>query len=649
MRKIVTTFLVLVGFLQAYSQNVQWASSVMETSSERSLDYQKDFALGKPGIIIEGSSDPVFWSPSGDNTKEYIKVGFETPLVTKQVIISETMNAGSISEIYGYDASGREYLLRKYAVAPVGNGKKLTAATMPSGSSFEVAAIKVVLDGTKVSGQKGIDGIGISNAAKINTELQKLAATVNTEDYHEINPILSPDGNRIFFSRRNHPDNIGGVTDRVDIWYADRQGDSWGEAVNMGEPINNAGFNFIADVTTDGEEVILGNVYGKKGNMKFGVSKGTKMDDGTYGEPVKLDIINFHNYDEEFNFTIAENKEIMIISADMDETQGGRDLYVSFLKDKEKNQWTYPVNLDSVVNSDGDEVTPYLSQDNTTLYFTSNGHDGYGEGDVYVTTRLDDTWTNWSEPENLGPFVNNNHENGYFILPEWSDYAFLAIGEDGVNADIYTMNPIVEDDPAMVEIKGRLLSNCDQSKPIGGTVTFSADGLTYTATADENTGAYTVLVESGHNYSISASSDGHKAFSETHNVEMSEVFKSVDKDICLEPEIIILSTTKILFDFDRATLRPASREELDRTYEYLQEAQVSYIVIAGHTDATGPEAYNMMLSERRAKAVVDYLVSKGFSADKIRAEWYGETQPVDTNDTRQGRQNNRRTEVTIYR
>jgi outer membrane protein OmpA-like peptidoglycan-associated protein len=294
-------------------------------------------------------------------------------------------------------------------------------------------------------------------------------------------------------------------------------------------------------------------------------------------------------------------------------------------------------------------VTPYLSQDNTTLYFTSNGHDGYGEGDVYVTTRLDDSWTNWSEPENLGPFVNNNHENGYFILPEWSDYAFLAIGEDGVNADIYTMKPEVEDDPAMVEIKGRLLSNCDQSKPIGGTVTFSADGLTYTATADENTGAYSVLVESGHNYSISASSDGHKPFSETHNVEMSEVFKSVDKDICLEPEIIILSTTKILFDFDRATLRPASREELDRTYEYLQEAQVSYIVIAGHTDATGPEDYNLSLSERRAKAVVDYLVSKGFSADKIRAEWYGETQPVDTNDTRQGRQNNRRTEVTIFR
>ena len=183
MRKIATTFLVLVGFLQAYAQNVQWASSVMEASSERSLDYQKDFALGKPGIIIEGSSDPVFWSPSGDNTKEYIKVGFETPLVTKQVIISETMNAGSISEIYGYDASGKEYILRKYAVAPLGDGKKLTAATMPSGSSFEVAAIRVVLDGTKVNGQKGIDGIGIGNSAKINTELKKLAVKKNQQEF----------------------------------------------------------------------------------------------------------------------------------------------------------------------------------------------------------------------------------------------------------------------------------------------------------------------------------------------------------------------------------------------------------------------------------------------------------------------------------
>ena len=211
------------------------------------------------------------------------------------------------------------------------------------------------------------------------------------------------------------------------------------------------------------------------------------------------------------------------------------------------------------------------------------------------------------------------------------------------------MRPEVAEDIAMVEVKGRVLSNCDASKPLGATVTLTANGKTYTTQSDANTGAYSVLVESGHNYTISTNAEGHKAFSESLNIEASEVFKEVNKDLCPEPEIIILSTTKILFDFDRATLRPASREELDRTYEYLQEANVSYIIIAGHTDSTGPEVYNMGLSERRAKAVVDYLISKGFSADKIRPEWYGETKPVDTNDTREGRQNNRRTEITIYR
>ncbi len=648
MRKIATTFLVLMGFLQAYSQNVQWASTVMEASSERSLDFQKDYALGKPGMIPDGNTGPVFWSPAGDNSKEFIKVGFETPLVVKQVIISETMNGGSISEIYGYDANGREYPLRKYN-AMSQNGKKMTAATMPSGSSFEVSAIKVVLDGTKVSGQKGIDGIGITNTAKISYAPKMLGTGVNTTDYHEINPILTPDGNRLYFSRRNHPENIGGVTDRVDIWYADRQGDDWGQAVNIGEPMNNPGFNFIADVTVDGEEVILGNVYGKKGNMKFGVSKGVKSEDGTYGEPTKLDIINFHNYDDEFNFTISKNKETMIISSDMDETEGGRDLYVSFLKNRDKGEWTYPLNLGNVLNTEGDELTPYLAQDNVTLFFTSTGHEGYGNGDIFKTTRLDDTWTNWSEPENLGPFVNNHQENAYYIQPEWSEYGFLAIGEDGVNADIYTLRPEVAPDAAMVEVKGRVLSNCDASKPIGATVTLTANGKTYTTQSDANTGAYSFLVESGHNYTISTNAEGHKAFSESLNIEASEVFKEINKDLCPEPEIIILSTTKILFDFDRATLRPASRTELDRTYEYLQEANVSYIIIAGHTDSTGPEVYNMGLSERRAKAVVDYLIGKGFSADKIRPEWYGETKPVDTNDTREGRQNNRRTEITIYR
>jgi outer membrane protein OmpA-like peptidoglycan-associated protein len=648
MRKIATTFLVLVGFLQAYSQNIQWANSVIEVSSERSMAYQKEFALGKPGIIIEGN-EPAFWSPSGDSSKEFIKVGFETPLVAKQIIISETMNGGSISEVYGYDASGKEFLLRKYNATSTGSGKKLTAATMPSGTAFQVAAVKIVLDGTKVSGQKGIDGIGITTSPAISYSPVKLGEGVNTGDYHEINPILSPDGNRLFFSRRNHPDNVGGVTDRVDIWYSDRQGDSWGQAVNMGAPLNNPGFNFIADVSADGEEVILGNVYGKKDNMKFGVSKGTKNDDGSYGNPVRLDIINFHNYDAEFNFTLSKNKEIMIISADMDETEGGRDLYVSFVKNRDKNQWTYPTNLGNVINTAGQEVSPYLAQDNVTLYFTSTGHDGYGAGDVFMSKRLDDTWTNWSEPVNLGPFVNNNQENAYFVKPEWSQFGFFAIGEDGTNADIYTIRPEVAPDNAMVEIKGRLLSGCDTSKPLGATITITGGGKTYTVQADAQTGAYSVLVESGHNYTATVKAEGHKELSESINVEKSEVFKSIDKNLCPEPEIIILSTTKILFDFDRATLRPASRTELDRTYEYLREAQVSYIVIAGHTDSIGTEEYNMGLSERRAKAVVDYLVNKGFSRDKIRAEWFGESKPVDTNATREGRQNNRRTEITIYR
>jgi OOP family OmpA-OmpF porin len=647
MRKIATTFLVLMGFLQAFAQNVQWASTVMEASSERSLDYQKDYALGKPGSIPEGKTEPAFWSPSGDNSVEFIKVGFETPLVVKQIIISQTMGAGAISEIYGYDANGREYALRKYAVKAWEDGKGLIAATMPSGTSFEVAAVKVVLDGTKVSGQKGIDAIGITNSAKISTTAKKLGPNVNTPDYHEINPILTPDGNRLYFSRRNHPDNVGGVTDRVDIWYSERQGDDWSPAQNVGEPLNNAGFNFIADVSVDGEEVILGNVYANKGKMKFGVSKGVKVDGG-YGEPTKLDIINFHNYDAEFNFTLSKNKEIMIISADMDETEGKRDLYVSFLKDRNKNTWTYPLNMGNVLNTEGNEVSPYLSQDNVTLYFTSDGMDGYGNGDVYVSKRLDDTWTNWSAPENLGPFVNNGDENAYFILPEWSEYAFFAIGENGVNADIYTMKPEIVKDPAMVKIHGKLLSNCDPNKGVPGTVTLVANGKTYTATANDN-GEYSVLVESGHNYNVTGKADGHKDKTEALNVEFSEIYKEVKKDICVEPDVVILSTTKILFDFDRSTLRPASRAELDRTYEYLMEAQVSYIIIAAHTDNIGTDEYNMGLSQRRATAVVDYLKAKGFPADKIRAEWYGESKPVDTNATRDGRQNNRRAEITIYR
>lgn len=228
-------------------------------------------------------------------------------------------------------------------------------------------------------------------------------------------PLISPDGRTLYFYRDKSAENIGS-SETTDIWSSTLSPDgTWGPAVNLGKPVNNAGNNFPCSITPDGNILVVGNVYNRDGTMTSGVSWSRRTPTG-WSFPVKLSITGYKNISRGNSFYLCNDGKTLLLSIqDPGDTFGGRDLYVSFLVGDRK--WTRPRNLGSGVNTPKSELTPFLASDGVSLYFASDGlPGGYGGCDIWVSRKLDGTWTNWSVPENLGPEINTpGEERGYTI------------------------------------------------------------------------------------------------------------------------------------------------------------------------------------------------------------------------------------------
>jgi outer membrane protein OmpA-like peptidoglycan-associated protein len=171
----------------------------------------------------------------------------------------------------------------------------------------------------------------------------------------------------------------------------------------------------------------------------------------------------------------------------------------------------------------------------------------------------------------------------------------------------------------------------------------------YSFNSNSFSGKYLTSLPAGKNYGIAVKKEGYLFHSENFNVADSSAFQEIIKDIALK-KIEVGSTIvlkNIFYDFDKATLRPESTNELERLLRLLNEMPNLKIEIASHTDSKGANNYNFKLSNNRAKSVVDYLISKGISSERLVYKGYGEEKPISTNDTDEGRQLNRRTEFKI--
>lgn len=652
----------------AFAQNVQWASSVLEFSTELSnKQYAAKQVLNRPNVLPNAGESPNAWTPRNPNGIEFIKVGFEEPMKIQQIAIGESYNPGSVKRVFVYDENDKEHLVYDFDPKPAGIKGRLLNIFFEM-TAYEVNAVKIELDCRVIPGYVSIDAIGISdsnipitvevNVAEIvNDEVipERLSEKINSE-FSELRPLISPDGKTMYFSRRNHPGNVGGVKDYEDIWFSemDPVSGEWMEAQNIGTTLNNDGPNFISSITPDGNTLVLllGNEYKGNGKMSAGVSISKKTADG-WSKPQTLEIPNNYNLSEKANFYMANNRKAIIMSVEREDSYGDRDLYVSFLKEGDK--WTEPKNLGSTVNSASEESAPFLAADDETLYFSSRGFSGYGGSDIYVTRRLDDTWQNWTEPENLGPNVNSEEDDEFFNIPASGQYAYFSRAITEENMDIFRIElPVFYKPAPVVAIKGKVY-NSKTNEPVAAKIFYERlpDGEEIgTARSEVGTGNYEIVLPSGEKYGYLAEAEGFLSIGANIDLTDLTAYKEIEQDLYLVPiekeQAIVMNN--VFFDFDQSVLRSESFPELRRIAAFLKKNTNIQIEIYGHTDNFGDDAYNQELSERRAKAVYDYLVDNGVAKDRMTTVGYGSTKPlVSTAEDVDGQQKNRRVELKIVK
>ena len=763
MKKIFTGALLLMLFSLS-GQVVQWADKVIDFSTElSSAQYSSRQILGKPNVMPYGGQNPSAWTPDRKGKKEFIKVGFTTPIQIQQVAVALSANPSALTHVFAYEANGTEHLLYKFNPGPIPRLGEMKNIFLGEKTTYKVAAIKLDFDGASVVDYFSVDAVGISDSPyRIVPELnipkllaqgilvENLGENVNSTAT-ELNPILSPDGKTLYFSRTNHPENMGGITDKEDIWYSELGEDGkWKLAKNMGPEFNNAQPNFVNAInsaTPDGKSIImiLGNQYQPNGKMLSGVSMSNNIS-GSWSKPKALKIENDYNFNMRANYFLSNTRQALLMSVEREDSRGSRDLYVSFMKPD--SSWTEPKNMGDELNTASEESSPFLANDNETLYFASNGFSGYGGADVYVSKRLDDTWQNWSEPQNLGPDVNSKLDDLFFNIPVNSDYAYYSRGITPENMDIFRVKlPIYRPANPMIIVRGKLL-DAKTGLPIAATVFFESmpDGtLIGTVKNDPKTGEYEYQVPAGKLYRVRAEADGHTP--QIHALDLSKITedgKTSTENFSLDPAETLVTVrgkltdvktglplnakvvfqtlpdgavvgtvdtnpatgeyeyklpvgklysvraeadghmpdsyaldlrnvteagkidihnfvlspidaqamvtlNTVLFKFNKATLLEQSYPELRRFADLLKANPNMTADISGHTDTTGDDTYNMWLSDWRATAVANYLVEQGIDRSRLKSSHFGETKPVESNDTYQGRSKNRRVEFKVVK
>ncbi|SEI62938.1 WD40-like Beta Propeller Repeat [Dyadobacter koreensis] len=667
---ICSSLILLVCGKMLAQQPVLWADKILGYSSEyRPESYGQGFRskqiLGEPNKLPDFGVSPCAWSPATPDgrNEEWIKVGFEKSIALKQVAIAENYNPGSVTRVYAYNEAGKEFLIYDEKAGPVSaKGRMLRVFTKQE--NLIANAIKIILDPSKVGGFNQIDAIGISSTsdpieAVINVadsglkeeKKENLGKAINSKG-QEINPIISADGRTLYFTRAEHEGNIGSPS-KQDAWVSTLdKNNNWTEAVNLGPPVNNNGDNAIIGVSADGKNLYLINVYLPGGGLVYGLSKSTNTKNG-WSFPKAIKIENLYNDHDFSEFAISPHGNVLIMSVQRKDTEGKKDLYVSFIQEGET--WSEPKHMGTVLNSASDENSPFLALDNKTLYFTSSGRSGYGGGDVFLSRRLDDTWLNWSKPENLGPNINTPKHDSYFNIPASGEYGYFSSADNTIGReDIFRirLTPAIKPDP-VATVTGSVFE-FETTNPVKAVLSAKIlkTGETFSKTTFEGeAGEFKLILPLKESYIITADEKGY--FSSTEEIDLvSETgFRTIRKNLYLQPikpgQQIRLANN--MFSQSSADITEPSFQELDRIIGIMNEYPEMEILLEGHTDNQGDTKKNVKLSEDRVVEVKKYLVTKGIGAFRIQTKAWGPAKPIASNLTEATRQKNRRVEFTILK
>ncbi len=512
----------------------------------------------------------------------------------------------------------------------------------------------------------------------VSAGITNLGGTINSP-YDDYNPLITSSGNRMYFTSRRESilDDRRSVLDNKfneDIYVSFFRNNRWEEAQNVGNKINSE-YNEAALTITDGDSMLY-IYYGNSSNGDIYISEFKK---GKWNSPKKMSG-KFNSGQRETTISFDANKEsVYFISGSKKNTLGGTDIFVS--RKDEKGKWGKPENLGPVINTPFDEEAVFLHPDGKTLYFSSKGHNSMGGFDIFKSTLQANG--EWSPPQNIGFPINSSGDDLFYSTYHDTTLAYISsMREDSYGMmDIYKVVylpemeyvdnlpeaeeypevqlewlafqdevPIVKIDQSIL-LKG-IVSDREDSLPVMARleiIDMDINDVIATSISDRESGSYSIRLEEKKNYGIEITSQGYMVIldiiSISPDTEASEMISNFALQKVKVGEKVILKN--IFFELNKATLTAASYEELGRVLKLLESNPTLRIEISGHTDNIGSFQVNQRLSEARAKAVVDYLIGNGVDADRLEYAGYAFSRPVATNDTAEGRAQNRRVEFEI--
>jgi len=497
-------------------------------------------------------------------------------------------------------------------------------------------------------------------------KVENLGSGINTEN-PEMRPTISADGNLLFFIRQNDPANIqyATVPNSQDIWYSKRDSlGKWSEARHLGAKVNASHYNAVFWISPDLNTILLKGSFIDGQYYGMGVSMIHKRSDNSWTDAEMLRIRNFDKFRTTPQFGASMGHDGKTLLYYMTDKKGSfaNDIYVSFLEGN--NIWTAPKSLGKKINlPDQNEMSPFIASDGVTLYFSSDRPGGIGENDIWMSKRLDNSWTKWSEPVNLGRPINTEGSEAFFTLDAGGEYAYLTSSDGAFGAsDIVRIKLMEKEMPDPVVLVSGNVYNAKTKQPLTASLIYETlpDGAEAgNGVSSPVDGSFKIVLPYDKNYSIRASADKFFAISENLNLDslVKAGYKEIHKDLYLVPIEIgqVFRLNNVFFDFDKYSLRPESNAELDRVVGFLNEYPNIEIEMSAHTDSKGSDEYNMTLSDNRAGSVRAYILSKGIAATRIISQGYGESKPVANNtnadgtDNPEGRQLNRRVEFRILK
>ena len=490
-----------------------------------------------------------------------------------------------------------------------------------------------------------------------------LGDSVNT-DYDEYWPSLTADEQTLIFTRLI-PLNIENVVQnevnkqqvladlknvQEDFFISIKENNVWSNAETIGKPLNTNGNEGAQTISVDGRIMYFTACNRKDGKGRCDIYQ-CFNENGKWSEPENIGSpVNSDAW--EAQPSVSPDGKTLYFVSNLNGGFGGKDIWASTRNPEGK--WSKPVNLGENINSRGNEQSPFIHPDNKTLYFSSDGHIGMGGSDLFIVTRNDDG--TWNKAENIGYPINTVFDEIGLIVNASGDRALFSsdrLSEKG--RDIFEFELYKEARPDPVSyMKGNVFDSENKTKLQARfeLINLESGVVIMQAESDAVTGEFLICIPSDNDYALNVSKEDYLFYSDNFNLKgVHEIFDPYLKDIALKPikygEKIVLKN--IFYETDSYELMQKSITELNILLDFLNNNPGINIEISGHTDNVGTRDYNIELSNNRAGSVYNFLIKNKINPERLTYKGYGETQPISSNETEQGKAENRRTEIKILK